>query len=88
MGFIQTARKISALRENIREKSDYWVFDVVAEREGGNIGDCFVATDRYYGARKGEDSENFSFTEVEWWSSERTRQIMKVRREDHVFVGL
>jgi hypothetical protein len=47
-----------------------------------------VATDRYYGARKGEDSENFSFTEVEWWSLERTRQIVKVRREDHVFVGL
>lgn len=41
------------------------MFDVVAEREGGNTWDCFVATDRYYGARKGEDSENFSFTEVE-----------------------
>lgn len=41
------------------------MFVVVAEREGGNIMDCFVATDRYHGERKGEDSENFSFTEVE-----------------------
>lgn len=41
------------------------MFDVVAEGEGENIGDCFVATDRCYGARKGKDSENFSYTEVE-----------------------